>query len=160
MDTAALTNDAQLNARRLWTDPSIRHAFQGFVAVLVFQRAGVVCIQKTHAREFHDIPNDLSFTYDRPAGRVWRQVGVFFHEAVSVTNILGIVCPSLYKPPCKRGRRHSRPCVAGSRGVHSAHVVSILRRSTLIMSGDANVRLSHFSLGRVRPRDTAIFPLR
>ena len=40
----------------------------------------------------------------------------------------------------------------------TAHVVSVLPHSTLILSGDANVRHPHFSLDRMRSRDNAIFP--
>ena len=40
----------------------------------------------------------------------------------------------------------------------TAHVVSVLPHSTFILSGDANVWHSHFSLDRMRSRDNAIFP--
>ena len=133
---------------------------------------GVVCIQETHAPEFPDIPNDQPYRYDGPVGQGGREGGFLFHEAVLVSNIPGVVdsqhirwrfvfhtiCVCSYYAPHAGVDESNRVSFWQDLVASTAHVVSVLPHSTLILSGDANVWHHHFSLDRMRSRDNAIFP--
>ena len=159
------------NARRLWLQDEATHdGFPMLSRILLSENVGVCCIQETNAGDFTTLPVDQPCTYDGPCGSQGREAA-FLMEGVVSTPIPGVL-----DSVSMRWRTFGESvCVCSFHAPHpgidaNVHVVfwqkltATVRhaRSTvdlpMVIAGDANVWLPHFSLGRSRSVDNLVVP--